>query len=286
MSTSGDNTKAYSALAAYLRGGRLPHAILLEGGDPAALDAFTRRLAAGALCTAAPELRPCGACRDCAKADKGIHPDILDYRGKGGSLSFHIGDVRELRREAYVRPNEGRCKVLILHDVQDMTVQASNALLKILEEPPAGVIFVLTCENKSVLLDTILSRVAVIALGSPAAPQIDEDNVESGQALAILQALCLGSELDALAALGAYERDKEKLSLLLEHMARHVQALPGRAPEQEDEIMQRLRARIPPLRLMQILAIIEEILDCVPQNVNRLVLITNLCAKIKLALSH
>jgi len=312
------NSEAYSALAAYLRGGRLPHAILLEGAGGSGKTTFAREIAQGALCSAPPEERPCGVCRDCVKAEKGIHPDILEYAGSGGSLSFHVDLVRELRREAYVRPNEGQCKVMILEDVQNMTIQAGNALLKIIEEPPSGVVFILTCENKSSLLVTILSRVTVIPLALPTPrqcaealrermPGLEEERYQSaagdsqgsvgaalklleagdggrGQAREILEALCLGSELDALAQLGRLEKDKDALLALLNRMAGEVRGLLSHTLPSDPGSL-RLRKRISPLRLMRILAIIEETAGAVPQNVSRLVLITNLCARTKLVLS-
>lgn len=78
----------------------------------------------------------------------GGHPDIEEAGGDGGVRSFHIEEVRRLRDTAYVLPNEAAYRVLILSEAQNMTEQAQNALLKILEEPPRHVIFLLTCENR------------------------------------------------------------------------------------------------------------------------------------------
>jgi len=314
------NEKAYAALAAYLCGGRLPHAILLEGPRGTGKTSFAMEIAGGALCTAPPEERPCGVCRDCVKVGKGIHPDVLVYESEGGSQSFHVDAVRAVRQEAYVRPNEGSCKVLILRNVHTMTIQAENALLKIIEEPPSGVVFILTCENKAALLETILSRVTTIALAQLTAgqctqaltqlrPELAPADCESAAAQAagsvggalelldaeeksgrednlsikILTALCLGSELEALALLSPYEKDKEQLVRLLTSMALEVREL-LRVESVSHPDRQRLRTRIPPLQLMQILVIIEEIAGAVSQNVNRLLLLTDLCARIKLVI--
>jgi len=284
MNQPSSNEKASLALAAYLHSGRLPHAVLLEGPAGQGKSAFAREIAAGALCTAPAEKRPCGVCRDCVKVQKEIHPDVIVYAGDGGSRSFHVEKVRAIRQEAYVRAGEGSCKVLILKDVQEMTPQAGNALLKVLEEPPRGVVFVLTCENKSALLDTILSRVSVIELRSsspieqaPAAP--DEDSAQE-----VLQLLYLGSELQALAVLARFEKDKEGFSAFLERMAdcvrRQLRAKPG------NDDSKQLARRATPLQLIQILAIIEETSAAVSGNVNRLLLVTNLSAAIKLILSR
>jgi len=313
------NERAESALAAYLSGGRLPHALLLEGIAGSGKRTLARRAAMGALCTAPAAARPCGVCRDCVKAEKGIHPDVITFAGEGGSRSFHVDLVRRLRQEAQVIPNEGRCKVLVLQDVHNMTVQAENALLKIIEEPPRDVIFLLTCENKAALLDTILSRVSVISLRTPARAQCEEalrllrpgtpearlreaaargvsiggalalldeeGDRQAGQAVTLLEAICLGSELDALAALAAWEKDGPGFLVLLEQMAAAVRELlaPARTGE---PVSVRLLERLSPLQLMQILAIIEGIAEAVPRNVNKLLLVTNLSAGIKAALSQ
>lgn len=281
------DAKPYSVLQACLDGGRLPHAMLVEG--PAdARQAFVAAAAQGAICSGVDiDRRPCGVCRDCVKAEKGVHPDILIYGGEGGSRSFHVDLVREIRREAYMRPNEGPCKVLILCDVQEMTIQAENALLKVIEEPPAGIYFVLTCDNKSALLDTVLSRVALFSLRAQDEPTPEADNETNlrAQALAFLEALVSGAETQALVQLGTLERDKEGFVVFLEACAEIIrELLLDRAPEHPAYAHMASRATL--LQHMQILAIIEEIAGAVPQNVNRLLLATALCSKIKLVLTQ
>ena len=118
----------------------------------------------------------CGRCPGCLKAAGGGHPDIEEAGGDGGVRSFHIEEVRRLRDTAYVLPNEAAYRVLILSEAQNMTEQAQNALLKILEEPPRHVIFLLTCENRAQLLPTIQSRVMTVTLGG----------VEEGEAVRAL----------------------------------------------------------------------------------------------------
>jgi len=135
----------------------LSHAMILEGPDPEANLALAKKLAQQAVCTAGGR-RPCGVCRDCVKAAGGSHPDIAVYGGKGGSRSFHVEEVRQIRDSAAVMPNEAQAKVYILDGADHMTEQAQNALLKVLEEPPSYVIFLLTCGAASSLLPTVRSR--------------------------------------------------------------------------------------------------------------------------------
>ena len=110
----------------------LSHAMILEGPDPEANLALAKKLAQQAVCTAGGR-RPCGVCRDCVKAAGGSHPDIAVYGGKGGSRSFHVEEVRQIRDSAAVMPNEAQAKVYILDGADHMTEQAQNALLKVLE---------------------------------------------------------------------------------------------------------------------------------------------------------
>lgn len=313
------NQNAYETLAAYVHGGRLSHALLIEGPAGCGKTAFAQFIAQAAMCEAAPSNRPCGSCRHCKKIDKHLHPDFLVYGGSGAQRSFHIDTVRTLRAEAFIRAGEARCKVMLLRNAHEMSAQAQNALLKLMEEPPSGVYFVLTCENRSLMLETIRSRVQCIALELPtveacaayltqALPQLDFAAIQMlsqrtggniGAALAlvsdeqtagdpaaqtILYDLCLGDELHALQKLMAYERKKSALSALLIHMTGVLhEILLHPHPEHP---LQPLQRRAGDLRLMQMIAIIEDTEQAVHQNVNNTLLVTSLCARIRALLSE
>lgn len=214
MSNYDANTVA--ALSGYLKAGRLSHAILIEGGD--ALK-HAKALAKTVLCSG--EARPCGACRDCVKVEKDIHPDLLYFSGGDRQRSFHVDAVREIRKEAYLRPNEAEAKVFILENAQNMTVQAQNALLKIIEEPPQGITFILTCDNKAALLDTVLSRVSSFSFGDvPGSGENRQDPAFMEKAAEIINALLSGEELAAMAVFSAYERDRGGFEQLLDAVRR------------------------------------------------------------------
>lgn len=157
------NEQAKRQASAFADAGHFPHALLIEGPIGSGRKTFATRIAQAAVCTG-EGAKPCGVCGACRKVENGIHPDVELVGGAGGARSFHIDTVRELCKRAVMMPNEAHRRVLILADVQTMTDQAQNALLKILEEPPAHLLFILTCENRAQLLATIRSRVMCLTL--------------------------------------------------------------------------------------------------------------------------
>lgn len=161
------NRTLKDTLAVMINSQRLSHAILLQGEPGTGKRTMARLIAQAVLCRS-EDIRPCGVCPSCRKTEKSIHPDVISL-GEAcvKPLSFHIDAIRELRQGAFIAPNESDMKIYILHNAQNMTVQAQNALLKVLEEPPEYVMFILLCENRSTLLETILSRCAVFTLEPP-----------------------------------------------------------------------------------------------------------------------
>jgi len=158
---------------------RLSHAYILaaparDGLPPA------RRLAAHMLCRAGGD-GPCGVCADCHKVFAGIHPDVIyvqrlpDDKGRL-RREIYVGQIREVAADSVVLPNEGSSKVYVFPEADRMNVQAQNALLKSLEEPPAHVRFILCAENPGALLDTIRSRcVELTARSGEDAPYGDRE---------------------------------------------------------------------------------------------------------------
>ncbi|MBQ7874684.1 MAG: DNA polymerase III subunit [Oscillospiraceae bacterium] len=152
-------------LSAALREGLLSHAVLIEGEKGTGRKELAVWLAKAILCRS--ENSPCENCSVCRKIENGNHPDVEIYGAAGGARSFHIESIREIKNSLWLAPNESEQRVYILLNVENMTAEAQNALLKSLEEPPAHARFILTCDNRRSLLDTIISRSTVYTLEPP-----------------------------------------------------------------------------------------------------------------------
>ena len=107
---------------------------------------------------------PCNKCHSCVQAESNNHPDIIWVtHEKPGSIG--VDDVRtQINNTVAIKPYQGPYKVYIIPEADIMTVQAQNALLKTIEEPPQYAVFILLTENADVLLPTINSRCVMLKL--------------------------------------------------------------------------------------------------------------------------
>ena len=144
--------------------GRLLHAYIISAPSREEYLRTAHTLAAAAVCTGEGPV-PCGKCRACRKAQSGIHPDITtvrrltDDKGKQ-KRDITVEQVCWMIGDAYVLPNEAERKVYIIEEAETMNTAAQNKALKLLEEPPKGVIFLLCTLNPEQLLPTVRSRCA------------------------------------------------------------------------------------------------------------------------------
>ncbi len=148
------NTAAKAAIDAAIQSGRLSHAYLFYGEAGTGKRSMARLFAQSLLCEGEPV--PCGACLPCRKLMAGVHPDVTVLDGSAAQIK--VDDVRRCKIAAQVRPNESRYRLFEILETDHMTVEAANALLKLLEEPPAHAIFLLTVQNKDALPATVVSR--------------------------------------------------------------------------------------------------------------------------------
>ena len=142
---------------------RFPHALILNGGDEETRNELTLLLSKWAVCKS--EQKPCSQCIPCQKAEKGVHPDIYFAKGSGKTDVIAVEEIRNITRACSIIANEADTKVFVINNADKrMGVEALNAFLKTLEEPPQAILFILTTEDAGTLPETVLSRCTVLNL--------------------------------------------------------------------------------------------------------------------------
>ena len=187
-------TRGHDRAVAMVRtmiGGRVPHAILISGPAGIGKTTLALDLAAGLLCDDPdPAARPCRSCRGCRLVERGRHPDVhrLAPAGPGDQIRIGTrdrpedGTVRRLISDLVLLPVEGGARVAIIERADRLTDDAQTALLKTLEEPPAGIVIILCADDEDRLLPTVRSRAARIRLGPVATREIEAILAETGAA--------------------------------------------------------------------------------------------------------
>ena len=148
------NSRLKEALASLPPSG-VGSAVLLDG--PAGIGKRTAAadLAAGLLCP--DQNGPCGVCPSCKRANAGSHPDLIWLKELEPGKGVKLEQVRDLRAQSFLRPSEAPFKVFVIPQADRLNLPSQNALLKVLEEPASSV-FVLLCENREAMLQTVRSR--------------------------------------------------------------------------------------------------------------------------------
>ncbi len=254
--------EARQRLARSVRSDRLPQVLVVVGPAGVGKQRLALWLAQQLLCEQ-PGAEPCGCCRSCRQVEGLVHPDVHwfvpiarpkatdadkqveeaaealaqameDRRARSlyvapdGMASHGMASVRLLRRRAALTPVSGKRKVFILGDAdrlvpQEASPDAANALLKLLEEPPADSVFVLTTIDARRLLPTIRSRAVVLRLGRLTDEEVAEV-LRSGAATDALRVPAAGGSVGAALAAGevggaAYDAAREMLEAILEGRA-------------------------------------------------------------------
>src|ERR1700730_8655735 len=142
-------------LANAIRNNRVAHAYIFSGARGVGKTTAARILAKALNCVNGPTSEPCGVCDSCKEIAAGTSLDVIEI---DAASNRGIDQIRELREMVRYAPAASRSKVVILDEAHMLTGEASNALLKTLEEPPDRVIFVMATTEPENLVDTIRSR--------------------------------------------------------------------------------------------------------------------------------
>ena len=132
-------------------GDRMSHAYIVGGGQ-------TDALAMAAVCSGHGSKKPCMACTSCNKASRHIHPDITVIDKQSDKREIVVDQIRKLKKDVIIVPTESEKKAYIINDAELMNINAQNAFLQILEEPPSHAMFILSTETPAALLPTVRSR--------------------------------------------------------------------------------------------------------------------------------
>ena len=156
-----------------LRTGRISHAYILCGEKGSGRHELAYAFSAALQCEN-PQIRnghkvPCGKCHSCMQMEAFSHPDVtgIRHRKKNDAdkqSSLGVDDIRRMRADVMIKPYSAAHKIYIVPDAQSMTVQAQNALLKTLEEPPSYAVIFLLADSLMSFLPTVLSRCVTLRL--------------------------------------------------------------------------------------------------------------------------
>lgn len=155
------NEETARRLGDAVRGGILPHAHLIVGPSGSGKHTLALGIAAALNCENADREDlplPCGICNTCRRIREGNFTDLRRLSHADGRATIGVDEVRAFREDMFLSATESAYKIYIIEEFDTATPQAQNALLKVLEEPPPGVVILLLAEGCEKILTTIQSR--------------------------------------------------------------------------------------------------------------------------------
>ncbi len=201
----------------HLADGRIANAYLLAGPEGVGKRRLALELAKALNCTAESS-RPCDICPCCTTIDRQTHPDVHHLMPGGASETIRIDEVRQLLGRFALRPFSARMQVAIIVQAERFTEEAANSLLKVLEEPSARALFVLTTSNVSDCLPTIVSRCQLLrchALSADLVAQMLTDTHGCDpQVAAVIARLAAGSATRAIALVEQWSAHQQAITRL------------------------------------------------------------------------
>ncbi len=244
--------------------GKIPHAFMIEGCHAEERQALAGYIAKACVCEG--ENPPCGDCRQCITAKDNSNPDISFISAESGKKNISVAQIRQMRQNAFVKPHSAMRKVFIIGEAHQMNEAAQNALLKVLEEPPESVVFILAVSSRTLCLDTVVSRCAVISLSG------GDGSQELTDAADFLKLVFSGSQYDMLLFLNKFEKDRKATEEFLLNVRTESVLLLRKCYNLPT------RAKI----LSGIYSASKTYLDLLKTNINLSLLFCRICADIKL----
>ena len=247
-------------------------------------------------------LRTMGVSSACIKAAAKSHPDIPVYSVEDKPRAFKVDTVREIRSSAYIVPNEADRKVFILENAhtmgperkiyviprgQDLGLPGQNALLKILEEPPAYVVFILLCPSSTGFLPTVLSRATVFSLGE-VERETDKDELAAAKEAARAFAVSLASfeDMETVKAAAAFEKDQRLLRdamPIIQEILGQALRVKCSAPEETEfaEEARLIASKLTKNALLSAVEGLDALMAAAALNANHNLMVTRLCTLLR-----
>lgn len=212
-----DITSVRESLTKIVKSNEIPHALLFAGSKGTGKTSTARILAKIINCTERKDYEPCNKCESCLSITNSTNMDVVEM---DAASNRGIDDIRTLRDVVKLSPSGSKAKVYIIDEAHMLTTEASNALLKTLEEPPQHVYFVLATTNPEKLIDTIRSRTTLIQFTKATSDEtkrslkriIDNEklNVKESELEKIIK-ISKGSFRDAVKMLEQHSKDESFL---------------------------------------------------------------------------
>lgn len=284
MSTLYGNSAAKERFGHSAEKDSLSHALIIEGAKGSGKKTLAKQIIAASLCDVRHEKDtplPCGNCRACKLVFSDKAADVK-WISRGEKATLGVDAVRAEKNDMYLAPNEFERKFYVFEDAHTMTVQAQNALLIALEEPPENVHILLLCESSDALLSTVKSRAPLVKMqrftsdellrwlnaNKPMLVSAYKDNQEKLLALLTESEGCIGQALEYLDGKRADELFEEReitnqlLSALGTHSFSRLCAAFSLLPTKREEIVMCLSSLLRALRDLILLKRSEDVTLC------------------------
>lgn len=285
LATDGYSAELSNNLSALIEGGRVPHAMIIDGGSSVKRGELALSLASALVCNST-EQKPCNHCNSCKKVKAGFHPDVIMVEAEDKKKTISVDVIRKMREDAYILPNEASKKIYIVKQADTMQPYAQNALLKVLEEPPKYASFILLCDYHTALLPTVLSRCVVFNIGVSALQEISHQKEEKAQELAIkiASAISKKDEYELLIITSEFEKNTELLQtciLMLELIFRDALVIcsgGSNCISCSEDCAKELVKSLDTTQLMKLIDTVRMIMSQVQKHANNNLTITRLCS--------